>query len=64
NVLCIGRAYEGEEIIGIFNFSECDKEVSLNGVEGEYTDMLTECKIRPEKVALPAYGFCYLKAVR
>ena len=59
NVLCIDRSFEGEEIIGIFNFSEFDKEVSLSGIEGEYTDMFTGHKIRPEKIKLPAYGFCY-----
>lgn len=60
SVLCIGRACEGEEIIGVFNFSEIDREVSLGGIEGEYRDMLTGRKASPEKIALSAYGFCYL----
>lgn len=59
SVLCIGRVYEGEEIIGIFNFSEFDKEVSLDGIEGEYKDMLAGRKINPTKISLSAYGFCY-----
>ena len=59
NVLCICRAYEEEKMLGIFNFSEYNKEVSLDGIEGEYTDMLTGKKICPEKITLPAYGFCY-----
>ena len=60
SVLSIGRAYEGEEIIGVFNFSEVDKDVSLSGIEGKYKDMLTGRKVSPEKIALSAYGFCYL----
>lgn len=64
NVLGICRACEGEEILGIFNFSEFDKEVSLSEIEGEYTDMITGCKVCLEKIALPAYGFCYLSEMR
>lgn len=60
NVLGIGRVYGDEEILGIFNFSEYNKEVSVNGVEGTYTDMLTGEQLSPEKIPLPAYGFCYL----
>ncbi len=61
NVLCIGRAYEQEEILGVFNFSEYDKEVSLSGVDGEYTNLLTGERMGTEKMPLPAYGFYYLK---
>ena len=61
NVLCIGRAYEQEEILGVFNFSEYDKEVSLSGVDGEYTNLLTGERMGTEKIPLPAYGFYYLK---
>lgn len=60
NVLGIGRVYGDEEILGIFNFSEYNKEVSVNGVEGTYTNMLTGEQLSPEKIPLPAYGFCYL----
>lgn len=60
SVLCIGRAYEGEEILGLFNFSEYDKEITLVGIGGEYTDMLTGKSVFPEKIQLPAYGFVYL----
>ena len=60
NVLGVCRACGGEEIIGIFNFSEFDKEVSLSGIEGEYTDMFTGRNVCLKKIKLPAYGFCYL----
>lgn len=60
NVLGIGRVYGDEEILGIFNFSEYEKEVSLDGVEGAYQDMITGEKVSVDKIALLAYGFCYL----
>lgn len=64
NVLGIGRACGNEQILGIFNFSEHNKEVSLNGIEGVYTDMLTGQKICPQEISLKAYGFCYLTGER
>lgn len=60
NVLGIGRACGDEEILGIFNFSEYNKKVSLTGIEGDYKDMLTGDILSPKQILLPAYGFCYL----
>lgn len=34
SVLCIGRYYEGEKILGIFNFSEYDKTAWINETDG------------------------------
>ncbi len=59
-MLCISRSCEGEEILGVFNFSEYNKEVSLCSVTGEYMDMLTGDDVSPAKIPLPAYGFCYM----
>lgn len=64
NVLGIGRTYEDEEILGIFNFSGHNKEVSLVGIEGDYTDMITGDGVSSEKIPLPAYGFRYLAGER
>ncbi len=60
SVLGIGRVYKEEEILGIFNFSEYNKEVFVDGVKGTYTDMITGEQVSPENIPLPAYGFCYL----
>ena len=64
NVLCIGRAYEGEEILGLFNFSGQDKKLALQEVGEAYVDLIAGEKVRPDEITLPAYGFCYLKAVQ
>ena len=61
NVLCIGRTYEGEEILGLFNFSGQNKKLTLQEPEGAYVDLISGEKVRLEEIALPAYGFCYLK---
>lgn len=60
-LLCIGRYYEGDKIIGIFNFSEHDKTAWINEDDGEYEDLLKGNKMRAKGVDIPAYGFYYLK---
>ncbi len=62
SVLCIGRYYEGEKIIGLFNFSEFDKTAWLKE-EGEYMELISEKKMKAVNVTIPAYGFYYLKEI-
>ena len=61
-VLCIGRYYDGEKILGLFNFSEYDKTAWINE-DGEYEDMLTGQKRKAKGVDIPAYSFFYLKEI-
>ncbi len=61
SILCIGRHYEGEKIIGIFNFSEYDKTAWINETDGMYTDMLSGSQMKASGVKIPAYSFMYLK---
>lgn len=60
-LLCIGRYYDGDQILGIFNFSEHEKETWINGAEGEYVDLLTGQERTVSRINVPAYGFYYLK---
>ncbi|MDO5409516.1 MAG: alpha-amylase family protein [Lachnospiraceae bacterium] len=60
-VLSIGRYYEGEKIIGIFNFSEFDKTAWINENDGLYEDLISGRKMEARGVNIPAYGFYYLK---
>ncbi|MCI8514624.1 MAG: amylosucrase [Lachnospiraceae bacterium] len=60
-VLCMGRYFEGEKIIGLFNFSEFDKTAWINETDGEYIDLMSGEEIKPVGVGIPAYGFYYLK---
>lgn len=61
SVLCIGRYFEGEKIIGLFNFSEFDKTAWINETDGNYVDLISGQKKNPVGVDIPAYGFFYLK---
>ncbi|MFG6382833.1 MAG: amylosucrase [Lachnospiraceae bacterium] len=61
SVLCIARYYEGEKILGIFNFSEYNKTAWINEMDGVYTDMISGEKMRAVGVNISAYGFFYLK---
>ena len=63
SVLCIARAFEGEKIIGIFNFSEYDKTAWINEQDGEYKDLISGRKMKAAGVDIPAFGFYYLKKV-
>ncbi len=60
-VLCIGRYYEGEKIIGLFNFSEYDRTAWINETDGMYTDLISGEKMEARGVNIPAFGFYYLK---
>lgn len=61
SVLCIGRYFEGEKLIGLFNFSEFDKTAWINETDGEYVELISGNKIQPIGVNIPAYGFYYMK---
>ena len=59
-VLGIGRSLEGETLVGLFNFSEEDRMVSLNDT-APYTDLLTGEKCEVHSITIPAQGFFWLK---
>lgn len=62
-ILCIGRYYEGEKLIGIFNFTEWDKTAWINEADGDYTDLIRGTTMKAQGVKVPAYGFYYLKKI-
>ena len=59
SVLGIGRYWEGEKIIGLFNFSEYEKKVRISGLDGGYVDLISGKE--GAEFVMPAYGFYYLK---
>lgn len=60
-VLCIERYYKGDRIAGLFNFSEYDKTVCLQGNDEDYVDMISGEKMNMTEIHMPAYGFYYMK---
>ena len=64
SVLCIGRYYDGDEIYGLFNFSECEKTVRIDEAKSGYTDLVSGGKVDLGKIHVPAYGFYYFMKKR
>lgn len=61
SVLGMGRYYEGDKVIGLFNFSEYDKKAWIAEAEGTYVDLITGAETETAEISIPAYGFYYLK---
>ena len=61
SVLCIGRYYDGDKLIGLFNFSEYDKTAWIDEADGDYTELISGRDMKPVNASIPAYGFYYLK---
>ncbi len=62
-ILGMGRYYDGDKIIGLFNFSEYDRIAWVNETDGIYEDVLTGQIVQPVALNVPAYGFYYLKKI-
>jgi amylosucrase len=62
-VLGMGRYFDGEKIIGFFNFTEDDRTVRTDQLDGGFTDMISGENVDGAELTLPAYGFIYLKKV-
>ena len=61
SVICVVREYEGERLIGLFNFSEFDKIAWINEIDGVYQDLLTGKDMVASGVNVPGNGFFLLK---
>ncbi len=61
SVLCIGRYFEGDKIIGLFNFSEFDKKARISQTNEEYMELVSGARMKLQEVSIPAYGFYYFK---
>ena len=62
-LLAIGRYFEGQKIIGVFNFTPWNKKVTFPHDPGEFTDMLTGEPHAFQDLPVPPYGFYYLEQI-
>ena len=60
-VLAVGRYYDQDKIIGVFNFSEHDRTAWLNETDGMYVDLISGRRMSAGAVDIPAYGYYWLK---
>ncbi len=59
HILGIGRYYNGEKMLALFNFDENDQTAWINETE-DYYDMLTGKKIIAKAVGVPAHDFVWM----
>ena len=59
HILGIGRYYDGEKLIALFNFSEYDETAWINEVEN-YEDLITGSPRPAKAVGVPACSFAWL----
>lgn len=62
-ILGIVRSYQGEEVLGLFNFSRNDRTAWVN-LEGNYKDLMTDKIMYAKAVDIPSRGFFLLKKVK
>ncbi len=60
-VLCIGRYFEGNKIIGLFNFSEFEKRARISQKDDVFEDLITGQQMKLQEVTVPPYGFYYFR---
>lgn len=60
-LLAIGRYFNKQKVIGVFNFTSWEKTVTFLHDLGEFTDMLTGESHILQNLTVPAYGFYYLE---
>lgn len=60
HVLAIGRYYQGEKLIAVFNFSDEPKTAWISEDDGMYEELFTGEKLKAVHVKLPAYGYRWL----
>lgn len=59
HVLGIGRYFQGEKLIALFNFSSSEQTAWINEVE-DYKDLMGNTKIAAKAVSLAGYGFKWM----
>ena len=59
SVLGIGRYYQGEKLVGLYNFSESERVISVREM-GEFRDLLTGEPVDKLLVRIPSGGFVWM----
>ena len=55
--IALGRYYDGEKIIGVFNFTEHDRTAWINENDGDYLELFSGRIMPASGVQVPAYTF-------
>ena len=60
STLSLGRYYDGQKIIGVFNFSDQERTAWINENDGDYVDLMTGRVMKAENVVIEPFGFYLL----
>ena len=60
SILGIGRYYDGEKLIALFNFADTPKQTTLWNEEGEFYDLISGMSVNKRDILLPPGGFRWL----
>lgn len=60
-ILGIVRSLDGEQLLGLYNFSDSPKTAHAVGSERVYQDLVTGQSIRIDRITVPGKGFFWLK---
>ena len=64
SILGISRTYQGEEGIGLFNFSDMEKQIVIDVEKLKYKNLLNDKIMEINEVILPPYGFCIFCSIK
>ena len=59
--LALGRYFEGQKLIAVFNFTDTDRNAWINENDGDYFELISEENMPAEGVFVGAYSFKLLK---
>ena len=60
HVLAIGRYFDGEKLIALFNFSEEEQMAWINEQDGAYKDLFTGKKMEASGIRMAPYAYYWL----
>ena len=60
SLLGIGRYYDGEKLIALYNFSDEEKRITLRNEDGDLFDLFTGRIVNKREVEIPAKSFRWL----
>ncbi len=60
NLLGIGRYFEGEKLIALYNFSDSEKKTTLWNEDGDLYDLFSGMRVNKREISVAAGGFRWL----
>ena len=62
-VICMVRKFGDEKIVGLFNFCEFGKAITINDLNGSYVDLVSNKEKSGNYITFSSYDFIFLKKI-